>query len=320
MTTFVHAPLLWGMLLVGIPVLIHLINMLRHRRVRWAAMEFLRQSQKKNRTWVLLKQLLLLALRMAILAAIVLLVAQPRLRGRFSGWFGDATHHVVLLDDSFSMSDRWQDTSAFDQAKAVVQRIADAVGREGLQTFTLLRFSQAGRPERGTQPDLFQEPVDAEFAARVHEVVAPLVPSESAAGPSAALDAIDQFSANDNAQQRVVYLVSDFRAREWNDPAALGKRLKQWSDAGTQIHLIDCVDAERPNLAVTALTPLSETRAASVFFFAEVAVENFGNAPVKDVAVLIEADGQAQPAITIPSIPAAGNRPRAISPPLRHRR
>ena len=58
--TFVHTALLWGLPVVGVPVLIHLINMLRHRRVRWAAMEFLLRSHKKNRTWVTLKQLLLL--------------------------------------------------------------------------------------------------------------------------------------------------------------------------------------------------------------------------------------------------------------------
>ncbi len=80
MPTFVHPLLLWGLPLVALPVLIHLINILRHRRVEWAAMEFLLVSQKKHHTWVLLKQLFLLLLRMMAIAAIVLLVAQPLLR------------------------------------------------------------------------------------------------------------------------------------------------------------------------------------------------------------------------------------------------
>ena len=61
---FANPTLLWGLPLVGVPVLIHLINLFRHRRVRWAAMEFLLASQNRNRTWVILKQLLLLLLRM----------------------------------------------------------------------------------------------------------------------------------------------------------------------------------------------------------------------------------------------------------------
>jgi len=306
MTTFLHTPLLWGLVLLGVPVLIHLINMLRHRRVRWAAMEFLLVSQKRNRTWVLLRQLLLLALRMAMIAGVVLVVAQPRLRSRWAEWFGGTTHHVVLLDDSFSMSDRWEDTSAFDQAKAVVERIGEEVGREGSQKLTLLRFSQAGRPERGTEPELLEETVDADFAARLDDLVAPMKPSQSAAGPMAALDAVDRLLEDSAGQQRIVYLVSDFRARQWDDPSAVRKRLSEWTAAGAQLYLIHCVDAARPNLAITRLAPGDATRAAGVFFFMEVTVQNFGDAPVKDVAVLVEADGQAQPAVTLASIPPRG--------------
>ena len=151
MATFVHYPLLWGLLAVGIPLLIHLINMLRQRRVPWAAMEFLLVSQKKHRTWVLLRQLLLLLLRMAVIAAVVLMTAQPLLQSEWGAWVGGGkTHHIVLLDDSYSMSDRWEDTSVMDQAKRVVERIGEQVAREGSQSFTLLRFSQAGRAIRGT--------------------------------------------------------------------------------------------------------------------------------------------------------------------------
>ena len=57
---FVHSALTWGFLLALVPLLIHLINMMRHRRVKWAAMEFLLASYKKHRKWIWLKQLLLL--------------------------------------------------------------------------------------------------------------------------------------------------------------------------------------------------------------------------------------------------------------------
>jgi hypothetical protein len=306
MPSFVHAPLLWGLALVGVPVLIHLIYMMRHRRVRWAAMEFLLVSQKKNRTWVLLKQLLLLTTRMAMVAAVVLLVAQPRLRGRLSDWFSGTTHHVVLLDDSFSMSDRWQQTSAFEEAKRVVQRIAEGVSAEGAHQFTLLRFSQAGRAARGTQPDLIQQTVDTDFPARLAELLAGLRVSQSAAGPMAALDGVEQLLQESAEEDRVVYLISDFRARSWDDATAMRQRLTDWTQSGVRLHLIRCVDASRPNLAIARLAPGEETRAAGVFFFMEVSVQNFGDTGVRDVAVLVETDGQAQPAVTIPTIPARG--------------
>ncbi len=94
-----HESLLWlGLPLIGLPVLIHLINLLRHRRVEWAAMEFLLVSQRKHRRWIILKQFLLLLLRMAAVAMIVFMVAQPLLRaqwGRLVRRLEDASHRAV---------------------------------------------------------------------------------------------------------------------------------------------------------------------------------------------------------------------------------
>ena len=51
--------MLAGALLVAVPVLIHLINRVRYKRVRWAAMEFLLKAQKRVRRKLIVQQLLL---------------------------------------------------------------------------------------------------------------------------------------------------------------------------------------------------------------------------------------------------------------------
>ena len=79
MPTFDFMTLLWwGLPFAAAPVIIHLINLLRHRVVRWPAMEFLLASQRKYRTRILLKQLLLLLLRILAIVGLALLFAQPR--------------------------------------------------------------------------------------------------------------------------------------------------------------------------------------------------------------------------------------------------
>src|SRR5437660_798395 len=55
--------------LVFVPVLIHLINLLRHRWGQWAAMQVLLQAQRMHSTWILLSQLLLQLWRMVAFAA-----------------------------------------------------------------------------------------------------------------------------------------------------------------------------------------------------------------------------------------------------------
>ena len=305
MSSFVHAALLAGLAMIAAPVLIHLINMMRHRRVHWAAMEFLLASQKRNRTWILFKQLLLLLLRMTAIALVVLVVAQPVLRNQWGRWFGSTrTHHIVVLDDSFSMSDRWADTSAFDQAKAVIGQIGDEAARQVYpQQFTLLRFSRTSRGERGTQPDMLQESVDTDFGARIRAKLDKLGPSQTAVGPLDVIDAVPQLLGDGGDEQRVVYLVSDFRTRQWNESAELRGRLLRLNDAGVAVQLVACAREQHPNLAITSLTPVDEIRAVGVPLFIEVAIHNFGPAPATNVAVTLEEDGRARPGVTLRQIP-----------------
>jgi hypothetical protein len=302
MLTFANNPLLlYGLPLIGVPVLIHLINLLRHRRVQWAAMEFLLASQKKNSSWIRFKELLLLLLRMLAVAAVVLIVAQPRLwdeLGRFFG--GGKTQHIVLLDDSFSMADRWGDTSAFQEARQVVERLGQALADEPLdQTFTLLRFSRAGRGQDGSPPDLLQAQVNTDFGQRLKDVLRPMRPSQLASGPAPALEAIEQLLGEAKDEDRVVYVVSDFRANEWNDSEELPKILGRLDQSRVHLRLINCVDTAHPNLGIVDLQPAGGTQAAGVPLYFDVTVKNFGSNEAEGVSVLLQEDGQPRPALAI---------------------
>jgi hypothetical protein len=304
---FVYPSLFWiGLPLLALPILIHLINLLRQRRVQWAAMEFLLASQRKHRKWIILKQLLLLLMRIGAIAALVLMVAQPILKDRWGQIFGgSSTHHVVLLDDSFSMTDRWADTSGFERAKLVVSRLADrATRQENSQTFTLLRFSRTGNGSNTTQPDLLNETVTADFTSRLEQIVGPLQASSTAVGPTSAIDAIEHLPAARSDETRVVYLVSDFRARDWRESSQLKKALEKLSAAGAQLYLVSTVDATRENLSLAALVPVPGVRAANVPLQMEVAVTNHGQTQAKNVTVLLEENGVARPALVIEEIPS----------------
>jgi len=306
MPTFLYPlPIAIAAGLIGLPILIHLINLMRHRRVQWAAMEFLLVSQKRNSTWVLLKQLLLLLLRIAAIAAAVVLVTQPIVQSKLGGLLGSGKlHHTVLLDDSFSMSDHWADTTAFDEAKRVIARIGrQAAQQPGRQQFTLLRFSQASRGDRGTQADLAAQTVDAgEFPKKLDETLEHLRASQLAVGPAEAIKAAVQTVGDGTESKHVVFIVSDFRAKDWSGAAELQKLLAKLNDAGAQIELINCVDEARPNLAITALRPGRGTRAAGVPLPVEVTVRNFGLAATANVSVRLEEQGMQRPAIEIEKI------------------
>jgi hypothetical protein len=301
--------------------------MLRHRRVEWAAMEFLLLSQKKHRTWIILKQLLLLLMRMAAVAAVVFLVAQPLLRDQWGQLFGTTTtHHVVLLDDSYSMSDRWLNTNAFDEAKKAVKRLAEkAVEQSESQTFTILRFSQAGAfpnaqagGDTGLRPDLANEAVPApsdiegrkEFLAKIDSLLDGMEVSQLAVGPANALQDIPQLVGTGGDARRVVYVFSDFRGRDWESDTEVQDLLSGLVEGRTyyakvaqeqklsgpypddlsafkaDVRLVYCVDEERPNLAITELAYAGGIPAVNVAFRMRFTVQNFGKLEAKNVKVL----------------------------------
>src|SRR5712691_3250090 len=88
-----------GGALVITPILIHLINRMRFKRIRWAAMEFLLKSQKRNRRRLIIEQLILLLLRILLVLLAAFLVA----RFVFAGTGEKGTLHVVVIDDTPSM-------------------------------------------------------------------------------------------------------------------------------------------------------------------------------------------------------------------------
>ncbi len=287
--------------LVAVPILIHLINMMRHRRVQWAAMEFLLISQKKNRTWVILKQLLLLLMRMGAIAAIVFLIPHPKLQselGRLLG--GVKTHHIILLDDSYSMSDRWSAGNAFDKAKEVIYRIAEsAMAQPTPQEVTLLRFSQADRPGN-RQPDLLQTAVDTQFLQQVKDRIGPLEASQTAAGPLPALKAVGQLlGQQEETGELVIYLISDFRTKDWASPTDVKDQLLQFQKRGARLFFVQCVESMHDNLGIAELTPLPGVRAVGAEMFMEIAVTNHGDSPASNVPISLEEDGSPRPAVTL---------------------
>jgi hypothetical protein len=305
--SFVFQSLLtFGLPLLAIPLVIHLINLRRHRRVQWAAMEFLLASQKRNRKWIVLKQLLLLLMRTAAIALVVFMLAGPVVRSGWAGLFGrGVTHHLILLDDSYSMSDHWDETTAFDQAKrAIIRILEEARQRSDAQIVTLLRFSEAESLAAGAGPELDRRPLDPELAVELDKLLAAMQPSESSAGPREALQAATRLPEPAADETRIAYLVTDFRRPQWNEQAELRQQLGRLRDRAAKLLLVQCAYESRPNLAVTQLRPEAGIRAAGIETSMEVEVTNYGDENAAAVTVAVEQDGARLPVVEFDDVPA----------------
>src|ERR1022692_327280 len=120
MMTFLSPLLIWGTLLGAIPIIIHLLNRRRFRRVEWAPMHYLRLTIQRNRRRIQFEQLLLLLLRIALIVLLFFYLARPLLNPTgLETWLGSGgrTSQIVLLDDSLSMGYTAGENTAFARAK-----------------------------------------------------------------------------------------------------------------------------------------------------------------------------------------------------------
>ncbi len=116
--TFVFPILLGGLVLAGIPVLLHLIVRQKPRTLPFPAFRFLVQKQKTNLRKLRLRHFLLLALRMLLIAAMCLALAQPRLFYQGLNLSSERPVAAILLfDTSASMDYKGGDLSCLELAK-----------------------------------------------------------------------------------------------------------------------------------------------------------------------------------------------------------
>jgi len=96
--------MLWGLLAAAAPIIIHLLNRLRYRSVRWGAMYFLRRVTRSAMRRSRLRHYIILACRALALMLIALAMTRPMLGGRLGASLAGAPDAIlVLLDRSASM-------------------------------------------------------------------------------------------------------------------------------------------------------------------------------------------------------------------------
>ena len=339
MPTFDFMTLLWwGLPLAAAPVIIHLINLLRHRVVRWPAMEFLLASQRKYRTRILLKQLLLLLLRILAIVGLVLLFAQPRWNRNLGGVLGgNRARHIVLLDDSYSMGEVLQvggssdlpTTTAMSRGRKMLERLLeDLAAAPGQQDFFLGRLSKLQRiftrdsnesPETSADRQLFDiyaEAITPQNLDSIRTTVQKIRTSATALEIAPGIRNIAPLFSGDDGSG-VLWLITDLRSNDWRASENIADILKPLADMGIEIHIVDTASAEsdteylqtlpRSNLTVERIEMIGGTPVSNVLLPWEVTVRNYSSLPSQQVSLSIREDQLERPGIQIDSILPGAN-------------
>ncbi len=98
--TFIHGYLLGGLVLAGLPILVHLAMRQKPRQLAFPAFRFLKRRLHVNRRRLRLQHLLLLALRMAVIAALCLALVRPSIESNADGFNAEQPVNAVFLFDT----------------------------------------------------------------------------------------------------------------------------------------------------------------------------------------------------------------------------
>jgi hypothetical protein len=276
-----------GGLLVSAPILIHLINRMRFKRIRWAAMEFLLKSQKRNRRRLIIEQMILLALRCLLVLLAGFLVA------RFVGAMptGQGATHIVILDDTPSMADQFAEkgpkTNSFEIAREQIKQLAhsaaQAPSHQQMQIYLLSDLDTL----------LFDQRLNDRSSEAIEQKLREVKPSAMHIDPIEAINKAQSLFNDVQQGQKILHVVSDFRDLDWSGTGAedLNKAIEKLVDSGVHLSLIDTAHPYRgqarqmalyhDNLAITDLHAEARVVAEGVETEFSVTIRNYSSSDKK---------------------------------------
>jgi hypothetical protein len=202
--TFAAPLFLMAALAAAIPVVMHLVNRQRAKQLPFPTLRFLKISVQKTRRRKRIHDVLLMALRAAVLLLIAAALAKPTVTTFGALWGNAGTAAVIVLDNSMSMGTIDGDRPRVETATAAAGQILDQLA-EGDQAALLPTcgpsFPDAGRLARTQDP--------------VRQMLGQCRVSYERADLTAKLQQARDLLAKSDAPNKQIYVLTDMQRIAW---------------------------------------------------------------------------------------------------------
>ncbi len=237
--TFLNPILLFGLPLIALPVLIHLINQRRHQSVEWGAMRFLLSAKRVSRGVARLRHVGILTARMLIVAGLIFALGRPLA----TGWFGTLAGGkpetvIVLLDRSASMQS--QDlTSGESKRTCGLNKIVDLIAAYGNDSKVVLIDSANNTATEIENSRLLADLPNSQ-------------PTDGSADIPSMLQTALDFVADNQTGRTDIWICSDAQRSDWDAESGRWETLQgSFSDfAGVRFHILNFNEAPQRNYSV----------------------------------------------------------------------
>lgn len=227
----------------AIPLLIHLLNRRKIKRIPFSTVQFLKRLEKKQMRNLRIRQWLLLLVRTAIILLLVLAFARPTLRTGGGTLLAQRSpiEAVIILDNSLSMNEIRMTGSSLEEMRQVFLRLEEA-----FQVGDRITVLQGTLPVRTL---MNQEAFSADGWERVVQKINPGF-AKSSLG-NALLLAVEKLRQS-VFSTREIYVISDFQESAF-ERTALDEALKTAAENAVKIFVLPIRHQEKQNLAVDSV-------------------------------------------------------------------
>ena len=151
--TFLSPSILWGMLAITIPIIIHLISLRHTRDTEFSTLRFIKSLKHETIRHLRIKQWLLVLLRTITILCLILMFSRPLITGTLTSKLaGDIeSRAVIVVDNSASMAVHTDDGTLLDRAKSSLPAILK--GLEGRTTVELYQTNPPRKLFSGSQEE-----------------------------------------------------------------------------------------------------------------------------------------------------------------------
>jgi hypothetical protein len=295
---FTHPALfIGGLIAVLSPIIIHLLNKRKFKKIDWAAMDFLLQAQKLNKRRVKMEEFILLLLRCLAMLLLGIFLARPFLSfDQGGGLFKSAKYErVIVFDDSLSMQSLNGNTTPLSEAKKMLDEWITGLASDGSDdSLTLIKTSQPSKPVFNGVP------LTEESVTELLDEIKATEAADGRANLTATLAEVEKLVSEGGSgdSNRIVYVLTDLRTRDWTAPAVEGDAavekdavatLKRISEKAAGCYVMDMASEGDANLLLADVVPRDKTLVAGVATSFDVVVRNLGREAASDVKVKFSA-------------------------------
>jgi len=123
---FIYPQFLWALLAIAVPIIIHLFNFRKFKKVYFSDVRLLRQVELETSKKSNIKHLLILFMRILAITALVLAFAQPLWKKEGQANSVGEKLVTVYVDNSLSMNNSWTEFTLLDHAKKQARTLAQS--------------------------------------------------------------------------------------------------------------------------------------------------------------------------------------------------